>query len=177
MNKNQNSSKTRPLLWGGLAVIILATDYLTGPFVSFPILYLVPVTLAARYNGRIWGISLAAAMPLAHFAFSLLWPVPWSVTDSVLSCAIRIAVLVTVAFLVDRVTRQALEIRVLRGLLPVCAFCKRIRTESQQWQQMEVYITEHSEARFSHTFCPECARKHYGDVVSAQVRDSGTTPQ
>jgi hypothetical protein len=51
---------------------------------------------------------------------------------------------------------------VLRGLIPVCAFCKKIRTEDQKWQPIEIYITQHSEATFTSTFYPECAAQHYG---------------
>lgn len=48
------------------------------------------------------------------------------------------------------------EIRVLKGLLPICAACKKIRTEEGDWTQMEVYIEKHSHASFSHGLCPEC---------------------
>ena len=51
------------------------------------------------------------------------------------------------------------EVRVLRGLLPICAECKKIRNESDDWEQMEVYIHRHSEAKFTHGLCPECAGK------------------
>ncbi|MBD3390642.1 MAG: GAF domain-containing protein [Chitinivibrionales bacterium] len=51
------------------------------------------------------------------------------------------------------------EIRVLRGVLPVCAICKKIRDENGKWHQIERYITDRSEARFSHAFCPDCAAK------------------
>lgn len=48
------------------------------------------------------------------------------------------------------------EMRVLRGLLPVCACCKKVRTNDGSWTQMEVYIEHHSEASFSHGLCPAC---------------------
>jgi hypothetical protein len=153
-----------PLLWLSLAVVTLAGDYAFGPFVSFPILYLFPVALASRYEGRSWGIGLAITMPLIHFGFTFLWPAPGTVTDATLNGGIRVAVLVVFAVLIDKTTRQAREIRTLQGLLPVCAFCKRIRTENQEWQQIEAYISDHSEARFSHTFCPDCCRKHYPEL-------------
>jgi PAS domain S-box-containing protein len=49
------------------------------------------------------------------------------------------------------------EVRILRGLLPICAWCKKIRTESGTWMDLESYITDHSEARFSHGVCSDCA--------------------
>ena len=57
---------------------------------------------------------------------------------------------------------QALqEIKVLRGILPICSRCKKIRDEHGQWHSVESYIKGHSEADFSHLICPECLDKHF----------------
>ncbi|GFO57038.1 hypothetical protein GMSM_40450 [Geomonas sp. Red276] len=48
------------------------------------------------------------------------------------------------------------EIKVLKGVIPICSYCKKIRTDQAIWQQLETYITEHSEALFSHGICPHC---------------------
>jgi PleD family two-component response regulator len=53
------------------------------------------------------------------------------------------------------------QVRRLSGLLPMCANCKKIRNDQGYWEQVEVYIHEHSEADFSHGFCPDCAQKLY----------------
>lgn len=53
------------------------------------------------------------------------------------------------------------ELRVLRGIIPICMHCKEIRDDKGYWNQLEKFITEHSEAQFSHGICPECARKFY----------------
>ena len=58
---------------------------------------------------------------------------------------------------------QAEEVKVLRGLLPICSMCKKIRDDQGNWTQIETYIHTHSEAVFSHGFCPECAREYYPD--------------
>jgi len=56
--------------------------------------------------------------------------------------------------------KDALEqVKTLRGLLPICAWCKRIRTDDGLWQQVEQYISEHSDADFSHGICPDCRQK------------------
>ncbi len=56
--------------------------------------------------------------------------------------------------------KDALEnVRTLSGMLPICSYCKKIRDDKGYWQQLEAYITEHSEALFSHGLCPECAEK------------------
>jgi CheY-like chemotaxis protein len=51
----------------------------------------------------------------------------------------------------------------LEGIIPICMFCKKIRNDDDYWQQVEQYITEHSEALFSHGICPSCYEKNYGD--------------
>ena len=53
------------------------------------------------------------------------------------------------------------EIQTLRGILPICASCKKIRDDKGYWNQIEAYISDHSEAQFSHGICPDCAKKLY----------------
>jgi CheY-like chemotaxis protein len=60
------------------------------------------------------------------------------------------------------------NVKQLRGLLPICSYCKRIRGDDQYWQQLEGYIAEHSDAQFSHGICPTCYA-----AVSAEL-DHGT---
>lgn len=58
--------------------------------------------------------------------------------------------------------QQALsQVKALNGLLPICASCKKIRDDQGYWNQIETYIREHSQAEFSHSICPECARQLY----------------
>ena len=60
--------------------------------------------------------------------------------------------------------REALaQVKTLSGFLPICASCKKIRDDQGYWQQIEAYIRDHSEAEFSHSICPECARELYRD--------------
>jgi hypothetical protein len=51
------------------------------------------------------------------------------------------------------------KVKTLKGLLPICAWRRKIRDDQGYWQQIEAYISDHSEADFSHSICPECARK------------------
>jgi DNA-binding response OmpR family regulator len=48
------------------------------------------------------------------------------------------------------------SVKTLQGLLPICSYCKKIRNDRNYWQQVEGYISDHSEAQFSHGICPEC---------------------
>jgi PAS domain S-box-containing protein len=59
------------------------------------------------------------------------------------------------------------KVKALRGLLPICASCKKIRDDKGYWTQVEVYILEHSDAEFTHGICPECAKKLYPDFAKA----------
>ena len=61
----------------------------------------------------------------------------------------------------DRLETAHAEIRVLHGILPICCHCKKIRNDGGDWQQMELYVKNHSEADFSHGICPECLSTHY----------------
>lgn len=56
-------------------------------------------------------------------------------------------------------TAQEAEIKQLRGFLPICAYCKKIRDDEGYWSQVEKYVSDHSEAKFSHGICPACFAK------------------
>ena len=60
--------------------------------------------------------------------------------------------------------RALREVKVLRGFIPICAQCKRVRTDSGDWQRLEEYVQTHSEAEFSHGICQVCMRAVYPDV-------------
>jgi PAS domain S-box-containing protein len=63
----------------------------------------------------------------------------------------------------DRLLEAIEKIKTLSGLLPICSSCKKIRDDKGYWNQIETYIHAHSDAKFSHGLCPECADKMYGD--------------
>ncbi len=66
--------------------------------------------------------------------------------------------------LISRLEVALAEIKTLGGLLPICSNCKKIRDDKGYWNQIEVYIRDHSGAKFSHGICPECAKKLYPDL-------------
>jgi AmiR/NasT family two-component response regulator len=59
------------------------------------------------------------------------------------------------------------EIKTLRGILPLCSFCKKIRTAEGKWEDADVYIHRHTEADISHSLCPDCLKEHYPDIYLA----------
>ena len=61
--------------------------------------------------------------------------------------------------------KKALDnVEVLNGLLPICSSCKNVRDSNGQWDPVEIYISKHSEADFSHGICPECVKKLYPEI-------------
>jgi PAS domain S-box-containing protein len=65
--------------------------------------------------------------------------------------------------LITRLQASLTEIKSLRGILPICTFCKNVRDDKGYWEQVDIYLNKHSEADISHSICPECVKKHYPD--------------
>jgi len=156
-----------------VAVIVFAIDYITGESIQFPILYVLPVGMAAWQDKKNTAYTLAILLPLLRVGFHF----PWHETDSLsmiaLNASIRILILIFYAYLVDRIVLQKMalekEVRILEGILPICAWCKRIRNEKGEYEQIEEYITHRTEASFSHGICQECAKKMFSEyLVSGQ---------
>ena len=64
---------------------------------------------------------------------------------------------------IDELQKALKDIHTLRGIIPICASCKKIRIDKVSWQQVEQYVSEHSEAKFSHGVCPDCMLRLYPD--------------
>ena len=172
-------TKLFPVYWGILGIVILVGDYVAGPTIQFPILYLIPVSLASWYSGCGLGLAFAMTMPLIRLYFyAIFWPVPLTAYDASINTVIRILVLGGAAFLVSRTARQTQElarrVNVLEGILPICSFCKKIRDQNDTWQPLERFISDRSNAQFTHGFCPECGERHYGDFLK---KPDGTMPR
>jgi hypothetical protein len=73
--------------------------------------------------------------------------------------------------LIGELQEALAQVKVLRGILPICANCKKIRDDQGYWKQVESYIRDHSEADFSHSICPECAKKLYPEFFSNKSED------
>jgi DNA-binding response OmpR family regulator len=89
----------------------------------------------------------------------------------------RINVGVRVVTLQEKLTQRVAELQAalanvkqLHGLLPICAYCKRIRGDDQYWQQVESYIAAHSDAQFSHGICPPCYQKLDAEIEEQRRR-------
>jgi hypothetical protein len=163
-----NNPAVLPVYWIVLGLVILIGDYALGPNIQFPFLYLLPVSLASWYSGFPWGLGLAVTMPLIRVLFhTMFWNFPLTVFNVSINTVIRILVLGGAAFLISRLAVQTQElakrVKILEGILPLCSFCKKIRDQQGHWHVMEQFITAHSEAQFTHGFCPECGEHYYGE--------------
>lgn len=148
-----------PAVWVGFAVLFLAADFFAGPDIQFPITFIFPVALAAWHRGLRWGLFFAVAQPVARFAVYFYEVPPWPVSVAIINLLIRILVLCTFAWLVAQTVQQRRRIAALEGLLPVCAWCGKIRDEKGSWQSLDRYLFEHAELDFTHGICPDCQRK------------------
>ena len=75
--------------------------------------------------------------------------------------------------LITKLQTTLTELKMLRGILPICSFCKNIRNVEGDYEQIESYIQKHSEADFSHTICPSCMQKHYPEEYAAIMNNEG----
>jgi PAS domain S-box-containing protein len=82
--------------------------------------------------------------------------------------------------LIGELQKTLAEVKILKGLIPICASCKKVRDDRGFWNQIESYISRHSEAKFSHGICPECTRKLFPDLADelepAQSLAAATPP-
>jgi hypothetical protein len=68
-----------------------------------------------------------------------------------------------------RVEEALAEVKVLSGLLPICGGCKKIRDDKGYWNQIESYISQHADIKFSHSLCPDCLRRFYPDCAEEVI--------
>ena len=137
---------------------------LSGYFILHPIIHIIAIY---HFPG---GESPATKLDhelLRAFSVSML---PWSLAFTVISALLGLfwgKIRQTDKEKSEAIARlnTALEkIKTLSGFLPICAHCKNIRDDKGYWNQIEAYISEHSEAEISHGICPECSKKLYPDI-------------
>ena len=173
-----------------IALVILigicVLQEVTGTRVTMAPFYLIPIALVTLRSSRTAGLLASIvcgvmwiSMDFRSPSFQFVWLDAWN-------NLLRVGVFVTSALLLSRLkedmTREMklngelqaalAEVHQLSGLLPICAWCKRIRDDDGNWQQIESYITVHSEADFTHGICPDCARKHQQQTLR-NLSDTG----
>ncbi len=152
-----------------IATMIFLLNFITGGIDNNGILwyYTFPMTaliLLGLKQGTIFSISLPViSIILLVEPFNSLM---MTVYDPVF--LFRILITYTIVFLLAFVyqfqkEKSQHEIKKLKGFLPICSNCKKIRDDKGYWKQIEEYIQKHSDASFSHGICPDCSEALYGD--------------
>jgi hypothetical protein len=72
----------------------------------------------------------------------------------------------------DMLQKALAEIKTLRGIVPICSSCKKIRNDKGYWQQVEVYVSANSEAEFSHGICPDCITRLYPEFEEDEATET-----
>ena len=166
-------------------------DWKTGFELNFFVFYVLPVWIGGWYLGLETAMAFAVLSALTWFGADVLSGHTYaSHLYAVWNTMIRLVSFLTIGWSVfmmrqarDRERnaaeslRQALsEVKVLVTFIPICAQCKKIRTQEGVWQHLEVYLGEHSNSRFSHGYCPECARKAMEEIGLIGVEPTPAGP-
>lgn len=152
-----------------IALLMSCSDFLAGPVVFFPFLFVIPVTLMAWNCGLRTALWLGALLCLIRFCIQYAWGIPYAFHVAVINALLRLAILFFITYLCGKLSEQTkalrARVRTLEGLLPTCSYCKDIRDEHGEWQQIEEYVTSRSEVQFTHGICPKCVQKHFSGVM------------
>ena len=168
-------NKTLVTSSGVLLVAILGlADFATGYEIAFSIFYLAPVSFVTWFAGRRAGLTIALLSAIVWLVADVAsgHPFPhvlvpfWNTTVRFGFFGLTVVLLDQLHFIIDEqatlikdLQEARDEAKTLSGLIPICAWCKRVRDDEGYWKQVELYISEHSEASFTHAICPECKRK------------------
>ena len=152
-----------PWMWLGFSALVLVLDYRFGPFVHLSILFVFPVAAAAWHRGLKFSLPLGFLLPGFRLLFHSTWDTSGTWIDAGINFLVRAAVLTAFAAVIAQLRRQTDEIRLLRGMLPICGYCKNIRDTQGNWHPIETFISSQTDARFSHGICPDCLTKMRGE--------------
>jgi hypothetical protein len=150
--------KAKPWHWLSLSALMVGCDYATGAVIQFPLLHILPVSLAAWSGRKSHAYVLSVLLPTTRLLLKYAWHIQQTPFDMVVNFSIRVVVLAGLVYLL--LSLQSM--RLLKGMLHICSNCKRIETTEGTWLTTEEVIVHHSEAMLSHGICPECAAKHWG---------------
>lgn len=149
------------------SALFVGVDYFTVPYEFVPTYFILPPMLVAWHWGAREGAALALSLSVAHIGFLHVWG-KWDMSETApVNALMRICVLLIMVIITSRLGRYTrasrARVKMLEGILPICAYCKDIRDEQGQWEQIEQYVSQHSDANFSHGICPKCAETHFGE--------------
>jgi K+-sensing histidine kinase KdpD len=150
-----------------LAAAVFVLDTLIPVDVADAMLYLAPVAWIALWSSRehaslvIGAATGCTVLAILGFFLSPTGDFWIGVGNRV----IAIFVIWTTAILSVLRKQAEEEAKILRGLLPICSYCKKIRDDKGYWEQIEVYVSARSQANFTHGLCPQCRERHYPSLI------------
>jgi hypothetical protein len=168
----QGSGAILLISYGLLACVAIA-DFLTGVRLSVAPLYLVPIGIVSLRASRSAAITISIIAGMTWMFLDFLSPGELTWIEDVWNITMRSGVFILFALTLARIKADRLretklnsdlqaallEVKQLSGLLPICAWCKRIRDDEGEWESIETYISDHSAADFTHGICPDCAQR------------------
>ncbi|MGE5172862.1 MAG: hypothetical protein ACM3MD_03440 [Betaproteobacteria bacterium] len=165
-----------------LAISILFTlvigflDYWTGFEYRMKIFYLMPISYATWFIGKKTGIA-CSTWPVMTMLFSVIvsgknygnppaeiWNIAMYLAFFIIVTLLLSKLRITMqqrAGLITKLQNALNAVKELSGILPICANCKKIRDDEGYWHDVDVYISRHTKAEFTHSICKECANKLY----------------
>lgn len=139
----------------------------------------------AKVTRILWVTVGAAVVTDSLLELSVWWrPALTPHCEAALNAGFLMAVLLPVVYfamfcpmrrLLDNYRTALEEIKTLRGIIPICSECKKIRTEKKSWEDIESYISSHSQAIFSHGLCDDCMRKLYPEDAGPIIEQIDAT--
>jgi hypothetical protein len=157
------------LLNVGLTLAIFSLDLLVATDFAIGMLYVAPVAWMALWSSKHdtpLMVTTAVSCTLLTIVGFLLHPSGIVWIGFVNRLIAGFMIWLTAVLSITR-KRAEEETKVLRGLLPICSYCKKIRNDDGYWERMEIYITANSLAHFSHGICPGCGEEHFPTLFPA----------
>ena len=165
-------------LWATIAIVgVLVVgflDWLTGIELNFFVFYFLPVAVSAWFIGLGFSVAIAVFSVLVWFGVDVIlgrvyshhFYAVWNTTIHLVSFLVIGWSVFKIRYAFDSEQKNAenlgralSEIKALEAFLPICAVCKKIRNQQDVWQGFEVYIGQQTGTQFSHSYCPDCAKK------------------
>lgn len=167
----------------GLLALVATGDCLTAWYYIFDFFYLIPLSVMTIYMGKRAGYLMSLVCTMAWtIALSVQGHPIWHRPESTLVIGLwnflmrnfaQSSFVWLLAGLLEDAARQRIlvselqealdHVNQLRNLIPICAWCKKVRNDAGYWEHVELYLQERDVATFTHGICPECERKAFGD--------------
>jgi hypothetical protein len=155
-------------------IMLGVVDWASGYELQFFVFYFVPIVLAGWMCGsrEANGVAILSAVtwfvadyqsshPYSHLSIAV-----WNTTIRLVAFLVLGQIVARLRFLLQKqrkiseeLQKTLSEVRTLSGLLPICADCKKIRNDNGYWQQLEEYLSNYTNAKFTHGLCQDCMRK------------------